>query len=450
MTVNQDTWKVRKNNTVSEYCRRTPRSKSMYEEARKFMPGGDTRSVTYFPPYPVFMESAGGCYMKDIDGHVYLDLLSNYTAMVHGHAHPQIVEAVHQQFKKGNSYGAPCGIQTELARHLTERVPSIQHVRFCNSGNEATMNAIRVAKAFTGRKKLIKMEGGYHGSHDAALVSVAPLLEESGPEEAPYSVASTNGLFQGVVDDVVVVPFNNIEATGRIFDRHAKDLAAVIIEPIMGAAGMIPADRKYLQFLREITRSCGALLIFDEVVSFRLSYGGAQELYELKPDLTTLGKIIGGGFPIGAFGGRADIMALFDPSKGRVSHSGTFNGNSATMAGGLMSLHLLTRDEIARINGLGERLRDALRNVFTGLGIEVQVTGMGSVLQVHFTRNPVNDYRSTVSSRSEYSSWLHLSLLNLGMFIAGRGMVCISTAMGEKQVAEAIQGFRAAAEQLQS
>jgi len=442
IAIAEDTLEVAKARIEAEYRRRTPTSAALHAAAREVLPGGDTRTVTYFAPYPVYMERGEGCRLTDVDGNVYIDFLNNYTSLIHGHAHPRITEAVFRQIAKGTVYATPVESQTQLARVICERVPSVERVRFCNSGTEATMSAIRAAKAFTGRDKVLKMEGGYHGTHDAAEVSVAPPLDLAGPAQAPYPVPASGGLFRGVVDDVVVAPFNDVEATAQIVERHRDDLAAVIVEPVMGAAGAIPAQPEYLHFLREATQSCDALLIFDEVISFRVGYGGAQGTYGVRPDLTAFGKIIGGGFPVGAFGGRADVMALFDPQRRKLSQSGTFNGNPVTMVAGLAAMELLTREEMARINDLGQRLRQGFRNALSAVGIKGQVTGMGSIVGVHFTDAPVNDYRSAARSARWLNPLVHLSLLSRGIFAAPRGLLCISTPMREEEVKEAVRAFR--------
>jgi len=424
------------------YQRRTPRSAALHEEAKKFLPGGDTRSATYFEPYPLYIQQGSGCRITDVDGNEYIDFFNNYKSLIHGHAYPRITQAVSLQLAKGTAYAAPLEVQTRLAQVLCERIPSLEQVRFCNSGTEATMGAIRAAKAFTGRNKIIKMEGGYHGSHDAAEVSLAPDVALAGPDDAPYSVASSRGIFRGVLQDVVVAPFNNIEATSALIRRHKDDLAAVIVEPMMGSGGMIAASPEYLRTIREETESCGALLIFDEVITFRMAYGGAQEVYQVKPDLTALGKIIGGGFPVGAFGGRKDVMAQFNPQNKKLSHSGTFNGNAITMVAGLAALEMLTREEIARINQLGERLRNGLRRAFAA-GIDGQVTGIGSIARIHFTKEKVVDYRAAWRSAKGMLPPVHLELLNRGIFVAPRCEWAVSTPMGEQEIDAAIEALSA-------
>jgi glutamate-1-semialdehyde 2,1-aminomutase len=435
---------------LSEYQRRTPKSLLAHRAARGVMPGGDTRTTTHFEPYPLYMERGIGCRLSDLDGWTYLDFLGNYTSMICGHAHPLILGAVTEQLQRGTAFGSPIEAQTRLATELCARLPSMQSVRFCNSGTEAVMSAIRAAKAFTGRAKVLKMEGGYHGSHDAVEVSVSPSIALAGPAHAPFSVPSNPGLFAGITGEVLVAPFNDIESTARIIDQHAKDLAAVILEPVQGAAGVIAATREYLTFLREATARCDALLIFDEVVTLRLNHGGAQAMYGVRPDLTALGKIIGGGFPIGAFGGRKDIMAQFDPRARKLRQSGTYNGNAISMVAGLAALEILTSGEIERLNRLGDRFRVTLNGVLRDFGVDGYVDGTGSLSQLRlFAPRTVRNYRDTISSSNGSSAAydvLHLALLNQGFFGASRGEYALSTPMREVEITQAADSFRSALE----
>ena len=414
----------------AEYCRRTPRSRASHANAKRFMPGGDTRTVTAFQPYPICVAEGCGCTLTDIDGNRYLDLVNNYTALVHGHAHPSIVQAITFQLARGTGYATSTLAQSALAQVLCERVAGIERVRFCNSGTEATMFAIRAAKAFTGRNKVLKMEGGYHGTHDVAQVSVAPALTLAGPDNWPVPIPST-GAFRGIVDEVIVAPFNDMDAMRHIIEVHSNETAAIIVEPVLGSAGMIPAEVEFLKGLRDQASQFGMLLIFDEVVTFRLGYGGAQEIYGVRPDLTVLGKLIGGGLAVGAFGGRTDVMALFDPFTGNLSHSGTFNGNELTMVAGLAALELLSATEIARINLLGDRLRDGIQRISGRSKLPLQVTGRGSLLQLHLSNATIRDYRTAANSERARLHILHLAMLNRGVSIAPRGLMCISTPMSE-------------------
>jgi glutamate-1-semialdehyde 2,1-aminomutase len=416
------------------YRVRTPRSSQLFQAAKTVLPGGDTRSVLYFPPYPTFVERGSGCRVWDVDSNEYIDFLNNYTSSIHGHAHPVIVEAVCNQVKRGTAFASPTESQIQLAKRLQSRMPSLEQIRFCNSGSEATLMAIRAAKAFTGRNKILKLDGGYHGHHDAAIVSTARTSKGTSPDEQ-------QGVFRGIVADVVSIPANDLESATKVFEAYQDDLAAVIVEPIMGAAGMVPLEPGFLNYVAEASRSTRSLLIFDEVITMRLAYGGAQQIYGLRPDLTTMGKVIGGGLPVGAFGGRAEIMSLFDPAVGRLHHSGTFNGNPVTIAAGIAALDLLTDEAIAHTNQIGESLRSRLRKAMEIAGIDAQLTGIGSLIGIHFTKSPIRNYRDVVQASKDVLSVLHLSLLNRGIMIAPRGMFCTSTVMGDLEIEEFVGAF---------
>lgn len=415
------------------YRARTPKSCQLFEAAKTVLPGGDTRSVLYFPPYPTFVERGSGCGVWDVDSNEYIDFLNNYTSLVHGHAHPVIVEAVCNQVKRGSAFASPTETQIQLAKRLQSRMPSLEQVRFCNSGSEATLMAIRAAKAFTGRNKVLKLEGGYHGHHDAAIVNTANTARTSLDEQL--------GVFRGIVTDVVSIPANDLESATKVFETYQDDLAAVIVEPVMGAAGVIPLEPVFLNQLAEASRSTRTVLIFDEVITMRLTYGGAQQIYGLRPDLTTMGKLIGGGLPVGAFGGRAEIMALFDPASARLHHSGTFNANPATLAAGIAALDSLTEEAIAHINQLGERLRSRLREVIETAGIDAQLTGIGSLVGIHFTRGPIRNYRDVLEAPRNLLSVLHLLLLNRGIMTAPRGLFCTSTVMSGTDIDQFVDAF---------
>ena len=410
----------------ARYLERTPRSKGFHDRATRVMPGGDTRTATFFAPYPTFMARGERQWVFDVDGNVYLDALANFTSLIHGHAHPEVVRAVAEQHSLGTAFGAPNIVALELAEAIQARCPSVERLRFCNSGTEANLYAVRAARAFTGRSKILKMDGAYHGGYDPFRVSVSsgPVLHASeGRPEEP-------GLSPVLLGDVLVAPFNDLETVKSLLERHGRDLAAVVVEPILSAGGMIPADSAYLAGLHAATRAAGVLLIFDEVVTFRLAAGGAQALFDVTPDLTTFGKLIGGGLPIGAFGGRADVMAHFDPSRGdRISQSGTFNGNACSMVAGVVTLSLLTPQEIARINSLGERLRAGLNNSLASAELPGEAVGLGSLTHLHFVRGPLRNSSDTAKGPKWATRLLHLGLMNRGVLTASRGMLAISTAM---------------------
>src|ERR671926_1830939 len=282
----------------------TPTSYEYFLEGRKYLPGADSRSPLFYPPYPVVLEEGHGCWMFDVDGNKLLDFTGNHSSLILGYGHPRVLDAVQRQLEKGTAFPGVTVPQVRLARLLRERVPSLERVRFTNSGTEAAMNAIRAARAFTGRRKIAKIEGGYNGSWDDVMVSTHPSGEQAGDLLRPVAAPASLGLTPESIDNVVVLPFNEVEAAARLIEQQGEHLAAVIVEPVMGSAGMIPAEQSYLDILREVTERLGILLVFDEVISFRVAHGGAQEHYSVSPDLTCLGKLIGGGFPLGVFGGR--------------------------------------------------------------------------------------------------------------------------------------------------
>jgi len=420
---------------LETYLSRTAASRRLHEQARRVMPGGDTRTSAYWAPYPLFIERGLGCRLWDADSNVYVDFVNNYTSLILGHAHPAVLEIVGPELARGTAYAAPLVPQIELASMLVDRVPSVDSVRFCNSGTEATLYALRAARAFTGRERFIKIEGGFHGTHDAVEVSVAPDPAGAGPADDPRPVSGSAGLPKRVVDDAVIVPFNDVPAVDRAFARHPGEIAALIIEPVPGGLGYVAPAPGYLAAVREIVHRHGALLIFDEIQTLRLSRGGAQELFGVIPDLTTMGKIVGGGFPVGAFGGRRDIMDQFDPSRpGHIHHPGTFNGNRATMVAGQAVLRILDQPQIDRLNAMGERLRAGLFETARAAGLRVQVTGVGSLSSILLSDRPVTDYRSRAAVPAALQSELHLHLLNRGVYAMARGSFSLCAPMTEAEI----------------
>ena len=426
------------------YRQATPNSRALHEKAARAMPGGTTRTTTYFDPYPLYIERGEGCRVWDADGTERIDMLGNYTAMILGHAHPKVVEAIQKQAARGTGFAAANPIEVQLATLLCERVPSLDAVRFCNSGTEATMFAMRLARAFTGRPKIARMEGGYHGTHDYAEVSTHPDLSEAGPPDAPIARPDSAGTPEWVLEQTVVVPFNNPEAAETIIRREAHALAAVILEPVIGAGGVIPSTVEFLERLRRVTRELDILLIFDEVISLRLAPGGAQQMYGVTPDLTTMGKIIGGGLPVAAFGGRADLMELLDPRReGSIAQGGTYNGNPLGMAAGLATMTELTPDVYEDLNRKGARVADLLREVFASHHVPVQVNSAGSMFALHFTERPVVDYRGVASADKKKTRDMFLGLVNHGVLMAPRGMGALSTAMDENDIQQFIDAVDA-------
>ena len=405
---------------IDQYVASTPRAAELHKEAMKYLPGGSTRGVQYFPPYPFVAERGEGLYIYDVDGNRYLDYVINATSLILGHAHPKVVKAIQDKASLGTAFSVPTEDQTKLARVLCERIPSVETLRFTNSGTEGTLMAIRAARAFTGKHKIAKFEGGYHGSHEYAEISVSPSADKLDPNEIT-SVPQYPGQPPSISEDVIVMPYNDLEACERIIRQHKDDLSCVIMEAISSSFGYLPANVDFLSGIRELTTELGILLIFDEVQSLRVAPGGAQELLGVTPDLTCMGKIIGGGTPVGAFGGREDVMALYDPTENgpTLGHSGTFNGNPLTMAAGAVVMDEMTPDVYQQMSQLGETLRSKLRAVFDELDIPAQVTGVASLFGIHFTSEEIVDYRSTLSGDKALKGALSTGLLNEGVMLGG-------------------------------
>ncbi len=432
------------------YEARTASSRRRDEEAQQYLPGGDTRIATYYAPYPTYMSRGQGCTLIDADGKEYIDFLNNYTSLIHGHAHPAVVEVAADQVMRGTVFGAAAEPQIQLARMITERVPSIDLMRFTNSGTEATMMALRTARAFTGKNVIVKIDGGYHGSHDYVEVNIWP---DTSTDRLPTAHVEGRGVPASVLNEIMVAPFNDLGGLESILAQHADVIAAVIIEPIPNSGGMVPPQPGYLAGVRQLCDQFGVLLIFDEIVTFRLHSGGMQTVEGVQPDLTALGKIIGGGFPVGAFGGKREIMNHFNPRHPQfIMHTGTFNGNNMTMTAGIAALEYLPQTAIDRINGLGDRLRTGITAAFRSAGMAGQALGWGSLLQIHWTDAPITAPREAalgVRAAGHLPELLHLELLNQGVHIGARGLMCVSTPMMEAEITTTLDRFGAALATLQ-
>lgn len=432
------------------YRARTGASFQAHEQALSVLPGGVSRNIVYHEPYPLFCSAGDGAYVEDLDGNRYLDVLGNYTALVLGHRHPAVLEALRSQLERGTAWAAATASEAVLARLLGERVPSVEQVRFTASGTEATMVALRAARAITGRPLVAKFEGGYHGLHDYAMVSLHPSSDAaSGDADGRPRAIAADGIPPAVRDSVVVLPFNDPDRVEAIISSFAPELAAVIVEPVMGVAGVIPPQVGFLQALREVTSRLGILLIFDEVMTFRLGWGGAQERFGVVPDMTTFGKMIGGGLPVGAVGGSRKLMKVFDPPTPRVLLSGTFHANPMTLAAGVATLQQLTPSVIDKLNRRGDDLVAWLLSETAELSRAIQVTSAGSLFNIHFNPQAVNNYRSASLGDVETLKWLHLALLNEGVLIGPRGIGCVCTAMGDVDFERLRSAFRRAFDTLE-
>ena len=399
---------------VRGYVERNPQSRRLHEERARFMPGGNTRTVIHVDPFPLTIVRGEGARILDVDGHEYLDFLGEYTAGLYGHSHPVIVQAIGDALANGIVLGAPNVHEGRLAAAVCGRFPSVELVRFCNSGTEANLLAISLARIATGKPAVMVFEGAYHGGVFFFKGGDAPL-------NAPFPY--------------VVGHYNDAEAAARLVREHAHELAAVIVEPMQGSGGVIPGEPEFLRALRDSTAEHGVVLVFDEVMTSRLSRGGLQETLGIRPDLTTLGKYVGGGLACGAFGGRRDLMERFDPSRpDALAHAGTFNNAVLTMAAGLAGLtQIYTDEECARLNALGDRMRDRLNSFAAERSLEFCATGRGSMVGLHFTRGPV---RRTAESppAPELQTLLHLHMLERGYSFARRGFVALSLPLSKGDV----------------
>ena len=411
---------------VAEYRARNPQSHALFRRAQAVMPGGNTRTGVFVEPFPLYVDHAAGVELVDVDGNRRLDLVNNASALILGHAHPAVAAAIAEQAARGSAFFAPGPLEVELAELLAERIPSLERLRFCSSGTEAVLGALRAARAFTERPMIAKFEGAYHGIDDPALISYLPPPGPAlGPAARPRPVAASAGLAPGTADHVLVLPFNDRQACAALLREHAERLAAVIVDPLSTAAGLTRPAPGFLETLRRLTRELGIVLIFDEVVSFRAGPGGAQGAFGIRPDLTTLAKVVAGGTPGGAFGGRADIMALYDPSQGApaIPQSGTYNGNPIVMAAGLATLRTMTAAAYRSIQQRTERLGEGLRQVFAAAGVAASVVTAGSLFQYYFLPQPPRNYREAAQDDAARHRWLYFRLVNRGIVTRRGGNV---------------------------
>lgn len=411
-------------------------SKSLYERALRVMPGGITRIQPWQDPFPVYAARGEGAYVTDVDGVQRVDFLNNFASLIHGHAHPAVVSAVQRRVALGTAFTLPTPEEVDLAETLSARASCLQQIRFSNSGSEAVMCAIKAARALTGRPAIVKVEGTYHGSYDFAEVSLDPTPEHWAQD--PVSIGYSSGVPTGVLADVIVIPFNDVATAERLIRENRRRIAAILLDAAPTYIGMIAPSPEFASMMRRLANEIGALLILDEVISFRLHEGGAQTLYGIRPDLTILGKIIGGGFPVGAVAGPPEVMKVFDHRRGKplLPWSGTFTANPVTMVAGKTTMDLLDQPAIDRINELGEQARQGLSRVFEESGWIGQVTGVGSMFRILGHRRPVSDYRSCYHDPAEAKrvASLQEQLITDGFHISSKGMCFISTAMSEKHI----------------
>jgi len=400
--------------TIEErYRTATPKSDAIGKRAERVMPGGDTRSSTFHRPYPLTIARGEGPFLWDADGTRYVDLIGNYTSLVHGNAYPAITDAIERAAREGTAWPARCESQIALAELLCERVSSVERIRFCNSGTEAGMLAAHVARRLTGRKVILMARYGYHGSYD----------------DLEVGLAGHDG------ERTMLADFGEATAFEALLSERGSEIAAVFLEPVLGSAGLVTPPPGFLERVAEGARRAGALFVLDEVITLRLAAGGAQQMFDVKPDLTMMGKIIGGGLPVGALGGSAEIMAAFDPhERGALFHSGTFNGNPATCAAGVASVKALTQEKIDQMDQQAKRLAEELKRAAHQVELPFSVRQCGSLLNIFFVNEPPPAAVNREDARAMAS--FHLAALNEGLFIAPRGLLALSTVMTDDLMAE--------------
>jgi len=404
------------------YAERNPASRGAMERARACLPGGNTRTVIFYPPFPIVVARSGGARLWDLDGHVYTDFLGEYTAGLFGHSDPVIKRAITDALEHGWVHGAHTEVEARFAETLCRRFPSLERVRFCNSGTEANLMALTTARVVTGRERIMAFKGGYHGG-------VLLYKRGASPQNAPFPV--------------VLGSYNDADRTIDEIDRHAHELAAVILEPMQGSAGCIPADRAFLQSVRDACTRYGIVLIFDEVMTSRLGPSGLQEMMGVRSDLTTLGKYVGGGLSFGAFGGRADLMDRYDPRRPDcLAHAGTFNNNALTMAAGFAGMsEVYTPARAEALTRMGDSFRDRLNACARKRDVAVQVTGIGSMMTVHFHDKPIRSVEGAEMTDPLMRALFHLEMLGRSQYVTRRGMINLSLPMTETDLDGFLSAF---------
>jgi glutamate-1-semialdehyde 2,1-aminomutase len=424
------------------------KSEAFYDKALRFLPGGVSRNTVLRRPHPLYAAYGEGARITDIEGVTRTDFSNNMTSLIHGHAHPAVVSAVAEQLHKGTAFSLATEIEVRYAEHLCSRNLGFEKVRFVNSGTEAVMTCVKAARAFTGRAKIAKVEGAYHGTYDYAEVSQTSGPANWGDHDNPASVPVAEGTPVKALEDVVVIPFNDPETAVAILDRHRDELACVLLDVLPHRVGLVPATSEFVGVLRDWTQRHEALLVFDEVITFRSEYGGAQQWYDVRPDLTAMGKIIGGGFPVGALAGRREVMEVMNPlaSHVRFPLSGTFSANPISMTAGLVTMELFDRATVARVNQLADRARTGIEEAIRAAGVRACVTGGGSMFRMHMKPQRPRNYREAFVDPNEARLLRKLleHLLEEGFIMINTGSAAVSTAMSEYEIdglVEAVRGW---------
>lgn len=414
------------------------RSAQLFERAKRVLPGGVSRNTVLRKPHPQYAVRGEGCRVWDVDGNCRIDFANNMASLIHGHAHPEVVEAVSAQLRRGSAFTMATEQELLFAEFMIDRAPAFEKIRFVNSGTEAVMSCLKASRAFTGRSKIAKCEGAYHGLYDYAEVSQTSNPSNWGTADHPISNPVSRGTPAGALSDVIIIPFNDPVRAKAILDGHAHEIACVLIDPVPHRIGMVPATNEFVCALRDWTTENGALLVFDEVITFRAAVGGAQDRYPVEVDLTALGKMIGGGFPIGALAGKREVMDVMDPSAPELlfPHSGTFSANPISMTAGLTTMRLLDCRAIERLNVLGEYARRSIAEAIDLAEIPACVTGTGSMFRIHLKPKPPVNYRDTFAGpvAAERLGVLLDHMFDNGIMMINTASGMLSTAMTKPEI----------------
>ena len=417
----------------------TSRSSELYDRGKSVIPDGVSRSTVIIRPHPVYVDHAKGAWITDVDGNRYLDCNNNFTSIILGHADPEIEAAVHSQLAKGTAFSMASEAEILLAELLCDRVAGCEQIRFCNSGTEAVMGAIKAARAFTQRPTIIKVEGSYHGTYDHAEASLGSDPSNWGLAHRPTTIPYSEGAPDSLADEVVIVQFNDVAGVTEAIQTVGSGLAAVLLDPMPSRVGMPVLDPSFAEAIRTGTRDVGALLILDEVISLRLGLGGAQALHHIDPDLTAMAKIIGGGFPVGAIGGKSEVMDVFAAVHGNraaVPSGGTYTANPVTMTAGFACMSQLDQTSFDRLADIGDKIRQGLRELFASQSLEWQVTGAGSLFRIHPHQRPIKSYRNAHldSDEAALMESLQHRLLEREVYFSSYGMGCMNLATSDGDI----------------
>ncbi len=414
------------------------RSAALYERARKVMPGGCSRNTVLRKPQPLYAENGTGCYVTDVEGVRRIDFANNVASLIHGHAYPPVVEAVAAQLRKGTAFTLATEVEIKFAEHMCGRNAGFENIRFVNSGTEAVMGCLKAARAYTGRPKIAKTEGAYHGQYDYAEVSQTANPDNWGDANSPASVPVAYGTPESALHDVIVIPFNQPERAIAILNRHANALACVLLDLMPHRVGLVPASQEFVRAIYDWTRENDVLMVCDEVITFRSNYGGAQEWFDVQPDLVAMGKMIGGGFPVGALAGRQEVMGVMDPLAEKVlfPHAGTFSANPVTMTAGLVSMSLFNKTAVEKLNRLGEKARSSIFEAIRIADIPACVTGGGSLFRIHMQAEIPTTYRAAYMTAKESKMIQALldHLLDNGIIMINSCSGALSTVMTEREI----------------